>query len=207
MKPVQGFDRPVVQWLFVLLGVLLVAVAAGEAVGLRRAHGALAELRRESLEARVARQRLELRLAQEQSARESFALEAARQRGGAAPVAEPTLTLTPVTRRQPTPPEPTVGAPPATQSVQLRLMLAGKRSDPSRRYLVSLRSWSGGELRWSRGDLRATAVDGRAAVTARMAGDVLAPGAYEILLSDVTAADAPVEAGAYEVAVRAAVRP
>ncbi len=37
-----------------------------------------------------------------------------------------------------------------------------------------------------------------------MAGDVLAPGAYEILLSDVTAADAPAEAGAYEVAVRAA---
>ncbi len=189
------------QWLFVALGVVLAALAAGEAVGLRRAHASLEQLRAANLDGRVERERLELRIAQEQSARESFALEASRLRGAGPAAAEPTLTLTPVTLRRPTPPEPTVAVPPPAQSIQLRLVMAGPRADPSKRYAAALRSWSGGDVRWSRGDLHAASLDGRPTVTARLTGDVLVPGAYEILLTDVTSPNAPVEAGAYEVSI------
>lgn len=201
MKAVRGLERPGLQWLFVVLGLLLVALVAGEAVALRRLHATLEGLRAADLNGRLERERLERWVAQEQSARESFALEAARQRGVATAAPEPTLTLAPVTLRRPTPPEPSVAAPPPAQSIQLRLVIAGKRADPSRRYAASLRSWSGGEVRWCRGDLRAAEVDGRPTVVARVTGDVLAPGPYEILLTDVSAPNAPIEAAAYEVSV------
>jgi hypothetical protein len=35
MRQVSGFERPFVQWLFVASGMILIAVAAGEAVALR----------------------------------------------------------------------------------------------------------------------------------------------------------------------------
>ncbi len=202
MKAVHGLERPGLQWLFVTLGVLLVVIVAGEAVALRRLHATLEGLRAADLNGRLDRERLERRVAQEQSARESFALDAARQRGAATTTApEPTLTLAPVTLRRSTPPEPTVAAPPPAQSIQLRLVIAGRRADPSRLYAASMRSWSGGEVRWFRGGLRAADVDGRPTVVARLTGDVLAPGPYEVLLTDVSAPNAPIEAAAYEVSV------
>lgn len=203
MRPVPGFERPVLQWLFIAAGVLLMAIAIAEAVALRRERRTIESLRAADLNARLERQRLELRVSQEQSAREAFALEAARARRSAADAPEePTLTLPPARTRGPVPPEPTVSAPAAAQPILLRLMLGAGRPDASRRYAVSLRDWSGGGVRWSRGDLHATLVEGKPAVTARITGDVLSPGAYEILLTDVTGT--PEEAGVYELSVRAA---
>lgn len=203
MRPVRGFDRPVLQWLFVAAGVLLMAVAIASAVALRRERRVIESLRAADLNARLERQRLELRVSQEQSAREAFALEAARARRSTAGVPEePTLTLSPARTRGPVPPEPTVSAPAAAQPILLRLLLGTGRPDASRRYALSLRDWSGGGVRWSRSGLHATLVEGKPAVTARLTGDVLAPGAYEMLLTDVTGA--PAEAGVYELSVREA---
>ena len=81
MRSVQGFERPGLQWAFMVLAVLLITVAAGEAIGLRRARAVIAELRAADLNSRLGRQELETRLAREQAARESFALELGRVRG------------------------------------------------------------------------------------------------------------------------------
>lgn len=202
MRPVSGFERPGLQWAFAALGLLLVVIAGWEAVGLRRAQSTIQALRAAALDARAERQRLELRVSQEQSARESFALEAARLRGTlTAGSPEPTLTLAPATLAHPAPPEPTVAALAPGQVVLLRLILAGRKGDPAHRYEIAIRSWSGGAIRWSRSDLQAASVDGRAAVLARVTGDVLAPGAYEIVLKETGPDGTTHDAGAYEVAI------
>ncbi len=201
MRPVPGFERPLLQWIFVALGLALVAIAAAEAIGLRRSRAALEQLRAATLNGRLEREQLERRLSREQSARESFVLEVDRLRGSVAPPhGEPTLTLTPLTARRPMPPDGTVTAPAPLQSIQLRLLLPGRRIDPSSRYAVAVRSWSSGVAIWSRGELAASAVDGRAAVVCRLTGDVLAPGAYEIAVSETTAGSGH-EVAFYEVAI------
>lgn len=202
MRPVSGFERPALQWGFVAVGLLLIVIAGWEAVGLRRARSTIQALRTSDLNARAERQRLELRVSQEQSARESFALEAARLRGTlAAGAPEPTLTLAPATLAHPAPPEPTVAALSPGQVVLLRLTLAGRKSDPAERYEIAIRSWSGGAILWSRSDLRAAFLDGRSSVLARVTGDVLAPGAYEIVLKETAPDGTTRDAGAYEVAI------
>ena len=201
MRPVPGFDRPLLQWIFVALGVALVAIATLEAIGLRRSRAAVEQLRVATLNGRLEREQLERRLSREQSARESFALEVDRLRGSVAPPhGEPTLTLTPLTARRPTPPDGTVTAPAPLQSIQLRLLLPERRLNPSSRYSVAVRSWSSGVGIWSRGELAPSAVDGRAAVVCRVSGDVLAPGAYEIAVSETTAGSSH-EVAFYEVGV------
>jgi hypothetical protein len=202
MHPVRGFERPVVQWAFVALAAVLVAVAGGEAIGLRRAQASIQQLRAAGLNAQADRQQLERRLLHEQSARESFALAAARA-GGTHPAGtpEPTLTLAPVTSRGATPPDATVEAPAVQQSIQLRLLLPKGRADATKRYAVALRTWSGGGVVWSRNDLRAGAIDGRAGVAARVTGEMLAPGAYELALTEITADGASPEVAFYEVTV------
>lgn len=157
-------------------------------------------MRAADLNARLERQRLELRLSQEQSARESFALEAARSHATAGP--EPTLTLTQGRLRSGAPPAPSVSAPAASQTILLRLVLPVAKADAARRYAAVLRGWSGGEVLWSRGDLRASTIDGQAMVTARITGDVFLPGSYEVALSEVTTGGT-VETASYEVAVGA----
>jgi hypothetical protein len=202
MRPVRGFDRPVLQWAFVAIGLLLVAVAAGEAVGLRRAQSMIAALRAADLNARSERQQLDTRLAREQAARESFALELGRVRGAsAASTPEPTLTLAPLSVRRATPPEATVAIPGPAQSIVLRLLLPGGRVPSPKRYAVALRTWTKGDIVWSRSDLQTASVEGKAAVTARLTGDVLAAGAYEVRLTDVTQDGVPVDVAFYELAV------
>jgi hypothetical protein len=200
MHPVKGFERPILQWMFVALGAVLVVVAAGEAVALRRAHASVEALRAADLNARVERRQLEMRLAHEQAARESFALEAARQ-GSRQPSGEPTLTLSAITLRRSTPPAVSVQAPAPELSIVLRLLLPNRPDDSARRYAVALRGWSGGGALWSRSDLRASTVDGKAAVTTRMTGDTLPPGAYEFALTDVTTDGAPADVAFYEISV------
>jgi len=203
MRPVSGFERPVVQWLFVALAIVLIAVAASEAFGLRRAHGEIEALRAARLESQVQREQLEGRVAHEQATREALALELTRSRGsvpsntGPAP---PTLTLTPMTHRGAQPPAPTVTQPDAAQSIQLRLVMPRGRTTASARYTIAVRTWSGGETVWQRGGLTAFSIDGQSMVTAFVTGDVFTTGAYEVLLTQV--ADTPVEVAAYEIAVR-----
>lgn len=203
MRPVRGFERPAVQWAFVALAAVLIAVAAGEAVGLRRAQTTVRQLRAAGLNAQVDREQLQRRLSHEQSARESFALEAARARGSGAPAAtaEPTLTLAPIRSRAATPPDTTVVAPAPQQSFQLRLLLPKGRADSTTSYAVTLRSWSGGSVLWSRTGLRASAIDGQAAVTARVTGEMLGPGAYELALTEPRADGTAGEVAFYEVTV------
>src|SRR4051812_40476377 len=67
MRPVSGFERPVMQWGFVGLGVLLVLLSSGEALALRRARTQMEALRAENLGVRVDRDALQARAAREQS--------------------------------------------------------------------------------------------------------------------------------------------
>lgn len=205
MRPVSGFERPLVQWLFVALGLALIAIAGGEALVLRRAHARIESMRAADLNARLEREQLAIRLAHEQSAREALGLELGRVRGGAAAsAAQPTLTLSPLTRRGVQPPEPTVAQPAAAEPIQLRLELPRAGGARGAAYTIVMRAWSGGETVWTRSGLAASRVDGIAMVTAFVTGDVLAPGAYELALTSSAGAEKNAEVASYEVAVRAA---
>jgi len=206
MRQVSGFERPIVQWLFVALGVVLIGVAASEAVALRRARTQVDSLRAADLNARIEQERLQGQVAREQAARESLTLQLARQRGTGAPVVQPTLTLSPLTRRGAQPPEPTVVQPAENQLIQLRLLLPTSAKSDVPRYRIAVRPWSGGEAVWSRGALTMSTVDHQRMVTAFIRGDVLSPGAYEVALTtDVAGTSADV--AAYEVGVRAPASP
>lgn len=201
MRPVSGFDRPGVQWLFIVLGIALVGIAGGEAMALRRARAEIRGLRADSLNDRITREQLEARVAREQSAREAFSLELARQRGAASPVTLPTLTLTPLRKRGAQPPDPTVAKPADNQVIQLRLVLPPAGEPPDARYTIVLRTWTGGDAVWSRGGMTMSTVDNKRMVTTFITGDVFAPGPYEIALTRRAGA-ASTEIAAYEVGVR-----
>jgi hypothetical protein len=203
MRVVRGFEKPALQWVFVALAVALIVIATGEAVGLRRTRSVIAELRAADLNSRMERQQLETRLAREQAARESFALELGRVRGSVSTTAasEPTLTLTPIVTRRATPPDPTVAVPAPAQSILLRLLVPGSRARSTDRYAVAVRTWSKGDVVWSRSDLRASTIDRKTAVTARLTGDVFAPGAYEIRLTNTPEDGPPAEVAFYEITI------
>jgi hypothetical protein len=203
MRPVSGFDRPSLQWLFVALGAVLVIVAVIEAVGLRRLRHEVATLRASDLSGRIERQELQAKGAREQSAREALSLEVARLRGGTrAGGSGPTLTLSPLLKRGPSPPEPTVEPSGESQPIQLRLLLPRGQSASASTYVVVVRTWSGGETIWSRGGVRDATIEGRPMVTAFLTGDVFAPGAYEVTLSTRAPDGQESDVAAYEVAVR-----
>jgi hypothetical protein len=206
MRPVGGFDRPAVQWIYVALGVVLIAVAAAEAVALRRARAQIESLHAADLNGRIEQERLQSRLAHEQATREALALELARVRAptgsgqGASAPTYPTLTLTPLTKRGAQPPEATVARPPAEQAILLRLVLPDRRLTPSTRYGVVVRTWSGGETIWQRGGVGASIIDGKPMVAAFVTGDVFGTGAYEVLLTSM--GEKPADVASYEIAVR-----
>ena len=54
---------------------------------------------------------------------------------------------------------------------------------------------------WSRSDLRSSTIDRKTAVTARLTGDVFAPGAYEIRLTNTPQEGPPADVAFYEIAV------
>jgi len=201
MRQVSGFERPAVQWLFVGVGVVLIGVAASEAVALRRARTQIDSLRAADLNARIEQERLQAQVAREQAARESLTLQLARQSGTGAPVVQPTLTLSPLSRRGAQPPEPTVVKPADNQVIQLRLLLPASAKSEVPRYRIAVRLWSGGDAVWSRGGLTMSTVDGQRMVTALNSGDVWSPGAYEIALT-TDAGDKSADVAAYEVGVR-----
>jgi hypothetical protein len=203
MRPVSGFERPGLQWLFVATAVVLVGLAALEAVGLRRLRGQVESLRASDLNGRIEREQLQARMAREQSAREAFSLEVARLRGGPhAGASQPTLTLSPLTRRGATPPDPTVERPADNQAIQVRLLLPPGPASRASNYRVAVRAWSGGETIWSRSGLAASTVERQTMVTAFVTGDVFAPGAYEVALTAVSSDKKVADVAAYEIAVR-----
>lgn len=200
MRPVKGFERPLLQWTFIGLSVVLIAIVAVQAVALQREKG-----RREALQtADLDRQELEMRLARERSAREALSLEVARLRSksGIERGPLPTLTLTPIAKAPATPPEPSVDRPAPDQLIALRLVLP-PAADSAGRFSVSLRSWSGGPVLWTRGNLPAAEAGGERMVIAPISGDVFAPDAYEVTLSAESAAGQPLKPIAnYQLAVR-----
>ena len=205
MRSVSGLDRPVVQWLFLALAVILMAIVGIEGIALRRARQQIDALRAADLNARIERQQIELRALQERSARESMAIQMERLRAsGASAGPPPTLTLPPLQTRGATPPEASIDAPPASETVELRLLLPRVVPAGARRFAIALRDWSSGATIWSRGGLERSMADGKTAVIARVTGDVLAAGTYEVLLTATGADNQPIEVASYEMAVRPA---
>ena len=202
MRPVSGFERPGLQWLFIALGIALIVVAAGEGVALLRARAQIATLRAADLNARIELDNLSAQAARDQAAREALKLELARQRGAGVAVTQPTLTLSPLVKRGAQPPDPTVTKPADHQSIQLRLLLPGRTESREARYMIVIRTWSGGDPVWSRGGLMMTTVENKRMVTAFITGDVFAPGAYEIALTRVVGGGSPADVASYEVAIR-----
>lgn len=201
MRPVSGFERPALQWLFIALGIVLIAVAVGEGAALLRARAQIATLRAADLTARIEIDKLSAQAAREQAARESFALQLARQRGTGPAVTQPTLTLSPLIKRGAQPPDPTVAKPADHQSIQLRLLLPGRAESQDARYAVLIRTWSGGDTVWSRNGLAATMADNKRMVTTFITGDVFAAGAYEILLTRMVAGGSPADVASYDLAI------
>jgi len=202
MRPVSGFERPALQWLFIGLGLILILVAAGEGAALLRARAELATLRAADLNARTEIDKLSAEAARERAAREAFSLQLARQRGAAAPVTQPTLTLSPLMKRGAQPPEATVARPPDHQSIQFRLLLPGRTEPQAAGYTIVIRTWSGGDTVWSRSGLTMTTVDNKRMVAAFITGDVFTPGAYEVALTRTVTGSSPADVASYEVAIR-----
>lgn len=201
MRPVRGFDRPVVQWAFVALAVVLIVLAGLLALAVRRLNATVGELHGSRLQERTEREQLEARLARERSTREALSLEIGRLRTGASDpagtAAAPTLTLQPLRRREPTPPPPTMNAPSPSQVVLLRLVLPPGADATQAPYTATVRDWTTGQVQLTRGGLTTVPVDGGQAVAAYVTGEVFAPGAHEVILRS-----RETEIATYEITVR-----
>jgi hypothetical protein len=202
MRPVSGFERAGIQWLFIGLGLVLMATAAVEGLALRRARMQIAAMRTTDLSARLEIDALRARATREQAARERVTFELAHQRGAASAITEPTLTLSPLSKRGAQAPEPTVTKPDDHQSIQLRLLLPARAEAADARYTIVIRTWTGGDTVWSRGGLSMTTVDTKRMVTSFITGDVFTPGAYEIALARTSQGGGSSDVAAYEVAIR-----
>jgi hypothetical protein len=196
VRGVAGLDRPAIQWMFVACGVVLIGISTCMGVGLVRARRNVEAARAEADQARLDREQTEASLARERAARESFMLQLGRERQAAVPAAMPTLTLTPVKTRSPRGPELAVPSTPAP-IVELRLVLP-PRTATDRTFTVTLRSWTTGDVLLTRGGLRAGTANGKPAVLAHLASDVLTPGPYELLLAGGTPSS---DVAVYEVSV------
>jgi len=202
MRPVSGFERPAVQWFFIGLGIALIVIAATEGTALVRARREIALLRAADVDNRTELDRVRAHVAREQAAREALTLELARQRGAGVAVTQPTLTLSPLTKRGSQPPDPTVAQPVEHQTIQLRLVLPPRAElAADARYTITVRSWSGGDIVWSRSGLAMSTIENRRMVTCFITGDVFAPGAYEISLARAVSGAAPADVASYDVAV------
>ncbi|HEX6976715.1 MAG TPA: hypothetical protein VF147_20045 [Vicinamibacterales bacterium] len=199
----SGLDRPALQWTFVAIGVLLIAIAAAEAVAIRHARQQMEAVRAAEMNARLDRQQSGIQLTHERSTREALALEVARLRGsaGAANAEPPTLTLSPLVKRGAVPPEASVEEPPPHLPIQLRLLVPREMPAGVDRVVVAVRGWSTGRTIWLRGGLAPGTLDGRPTVSALVTGDVFRAGAYEIVVSADSQASPPLDIAAYEVTI------
>ncbi len=203
MRPISGFERPVFQWVFVALSVILIGVAGGAAWVARRANANMAGARAAEDGMRLDRQNLEAQLAHERSAREALTLELARAREDSSQPARvmPTLTLTPLSARGAAPPEPTVSTQHATQIIELRLVLP-PAAKAHTRFEAVLREWTSGNLVWARGGLTPSTIDRQSMLATFVTGDLFKTGPYEVLVSGVGTNGQKTEVASYEVAFR-----
>ena len=201
MRPISGLDRPLIQWIFALCGIALIAACAATGVALVRMRRSVEEARRDAMQARIDREQVEASLARERSTREAVMLQLGKERSAAAPASTPTLTLSPVLKKSPRGPEIAV---PQTSApvVDLRLLLP--KGAPAGPFTVTARSWNTGEIEWVRAALPAGAADKKPAVVLAITSDVLVPGQHEFVL---TAGSPPVNVTTYEVAVTPSAAP
>lgn len=197
VKRVSGFDQPATQWLFVGSGFLLILVAVWAGFALRAERRALTAASAQIAQLEDERDQLQGSVERERAAREALALQLGRERKAAAPASPPTLTLQPVRTRSAR--GPAIAVPQTTApTVELRLVLPA--SAPAHgMFTVKLRSWTGGDWLWSRGGLAPATADGKPAILARVASDVLAPGPYELILT--TSGPSPQDVAVYEVSI------
>ena len=202
MRAVRGFERPAVQWIFLALAFVLIALVASLATNARRSSSIIRDLRARETDDRRTREQLEARLAREQAMREALALELARLRAGgpglAGSSAPPTLTLQPLRARDATPPPPTMDALAPAQVIELRLLLPKTAATSAARvYELTVRDWVTGQTRLARAGVKPSRIDGALAVTAYVPGDVFAAGSYEVILRS-----GQTELATYEIPVR-----
>ncbi len=178
IRGIPGAERPLVQWLLVVLCATIVVLAVGLMWRERGETTALRQLRQD-LDARAASERtLEGQVARERAARQAFEIGLGRER---AANSIPGIPLQPGLDRSGHPTQ-TIRIPPDTSRVQLILPLKGKRFD---RYRAALRPWSGGDEVWMHAMLRADLDPHRLFVAVPV--DVLVARAYELSLSGITA--------------------
>lgn len=178
MKGVPGAERPLVQWLLVLLSVVIVALAVALMKRERAASDALRQMKKDLDAGEKVQLQLERQIARERSAREAFEIGLGRERAANSPPGislQPGLDPSGKPRQQ-------VRIPPDVSRVQLVLPLGSKRYE---RYRAAIRPWNGGDERWVHGMLRADIDPARLFVAVPV--DVLSRGAYELSLAGLTA--------------------
>lgn len=176
IRGVPGADNPLFQWLLLTLCLIIVGLAA---LLVRRDREMQRDMRAMAEELRQAQSResaLERELARERSAREAFEIGLGRERAAntlpGIPL-EPGLDPSGKPRQQ-------VRLPPDATRVQLVLPVGDRRFD---RYRAAIQRWTGGDDLWVHALVTAT-VDRRRLFVA-VPVDVLAPGAYSLLLSGI----------------------
>lgn len=183
MRSLPGFDRAAVQWAFTAASIVLVGVTILVTLEVRRRSDDVRMLTKELEGARAEISRLEGQLVRERSTREALALELGRRRDPSTSATPPSLTLYPESRRTGQPPAASLAAPGPDGLIQLRLVLpAAVRVEATAPLDLALRDWSSGKVMWTRGNLRPDLVEHRSAVSAYVSGDLLASGAYELVL-------------------------
>lgn len=176
IRGVPGADRPVLQWLLVSLSILIVVLAG---LLIRRDRETERGLRAMAQDLRAASERqlaLEREIARERSAREAFEIGLGKERAAntlpGIPL-EPGLDSSGKPRQQ-------LRIPSDVARVQLVLPVGDKRFP---RYRAAIRPWQGGDDLWLHAMIRANVDPRRVFVPVPV--EVLAPGAYSMLLSGI----------------------
>lgn len=206
MRPINGFERPGVQWMVIAGVVVLMALLVVTTSAVWRTRGQIDELLAAQRMLRADYEKLDAQVAREQSAREAFELEAARLRARETPAEArsvgPTLTLRPPEARGATPPEATVKAPDRAQAVQLRLVLPSTPGAAKGPFEVAARDWFTGRTLWTITIPKAApTAHAELMLSAYVTGEMLAPGTYEFIVRMRDASAAPEAVASYEVSI------
>jgi hypothetical protein len=176
IRGVPGADRPIVQWILLLLCVAII-VQAGVLIRRDRETQQGVRAMAQDLRAATARQEaLEREVARERSAREAFEIGLGRERAAntlpGIPL-EPGLDDSGKPKQQ-------LRLPRDAARVQLVLPIGGRRFD---RYRAAIKAWNGGDELWFHAMIRANVDPRRLFVAVPI--EILAPGAYSLLLSGI----------------------
>jgi hypothetical protein len=193
LSSIPGLDRPLFQWLLLLLCGALVALAVWSAIRVRALRSQVGTLQAAVLVAERRQDDLERQLAREQSAREALSIGLARERTATnreRPVV-PAFRLTPGLSRSGVP-EQKLAVSPEAVAVQLELVTERR---PGRTYRAGVVPFSGGDELWSHARLRPR--NARAPVVVTIPAEILMPGWYALALTTADASGKREEAGTY----------